>query len=148
MNEKALPPPSAGSTQMTPPCASTTRRQTARPIPLPVGRAAHAREHVEDPRRLVGVDADAVVAHGHDPLVAAAPRGDVDERRLLAAELDRVADEVLQDAAQMARVAVDLGQRAALQLAPASQLRAQVLADLGHQRAEVDALGRSSPARA
>ena len=37
VNEKALPPPSTGSTQMTPSCASTTRRQTARPIPLPSG---------------------------------------------------------------------------------------------------------------
>src|SRR3954462_6529494 len=35
VKRNALPPPSAGSTQMRPPWASTTRRQTARPIPTP-----------------------------------------------------------------------------------------------------------------
>ena len=35
VKRKALPPPSAGSTQMRPPWASTTRRHTARPMPVP-----------------------------------------------------------------------------------------------------------------
>ena len=35
VKRKALPPPSAASTQMRPPWASTTRRHTARPIPVP-----------------------------------------------------------------------------------------------------------------
>jgi hypothetical protein len=35
VKRNALPPPSAGSTQMRPPWASTIRRQTASPIPMP-----------------------------------------------------------------------------------------------------------------
>ena len=62
------PPPSAGSTQMRPPWASTTRRQTARPMPVP-SVSARARANIPKIRPACsGIDADAVVAHGHDPV--------------------------------------------------------------------------------
>ena len=106
---------SAASTQMRPPWASTIRRQTASPMPDAVDLMVGAREHAEDPGRLVGVDADAVVAHRHDPLLAVAQRGDLDPRGVVAAELDRVGEQVLQHAAQLARIALDLGQLADLE---------------------------------
>src|SRR5206468_7185881 len=63
-----------------------------------------ALEDDEDPRGVLGIEADAVVADGEDPLVAFAPGRDMDEGRGLAAELDRVADQILEDLPESNRV--------------------------------------------
>ena len=49
VKRNALPPPSAGSTQMRPPWPSMMRRHTASPIPAPSTCVVRAREHAEDP---------------------------------------------------------------------------------------------------
>ena len=67
-----------------------------------------AGEHREDTPRVLAVDPDAVVLHGHDPLFAAALRNDLDARRVLAAELQRVPDEVLHDPSELSRVGPNL----------------------------------------
>src|SRR5512139_952417 len=53
-------------------------------------------EDQEDPVGVAGIDADAVVGAGELPHLAVEPRPDVHVGRLLAPELDRVADEVLE----------------------------------------------------
>ena len=114
VKRNALPAP-ADSTQMRPPWASTMRRHTARPIPTPSTSLVGAGEHAEDPGRLVRIDAEAVVAHGHDPLPAVAQRRDLDPQRRRAAVLHGVPEQVLQHAAQLPRVALDLRQLADLE---------------------------------
>ena len=62
---------------------------------------------------------------------------DLDARRAVAVELHRVADQVLQHAAQLARVAVDLGQRADLERrARRLQAGAQIGGHLAHDVVE------------
>src|SRR3954454_9040920 len=78
-------------------------------------RALEARARVqaleddEDPLVVLGVDPDAVVGHGEAPGAVVALGADRDARGLVAAELDRVADQVLEHQPQQRRVALDGG---------------------------------------
>ena len=67
-------------------------------------------EDQKDAIQRLGGNADAVVAHGEQPMVFV-PRGvHVDLRRLLAAELHRVAEEVLEQLHELRAVGPDGGQ--------------------------------------
>src|SRR4029079_590793 len=70
------------------------------PLHLPLD----AREHPADSPRVLAAHAHVRRDHGHDPLLAAVAGGDLDSRRLVAVELERVPDEVLQHPAKLARV--------------------------------------------
>src|SRR4051812_48902665 len=78
--------------------------------PYALGLVVRAREHAEDPARVVGLDARSVVTHGHDPSPAVAQRRHLDPWRRLATELQRVRDEVLKHAAQLPGITLDVGQ--------------------------------------
>src|SRR4051794_9442617 len=67
-----------------------------------VTAAVEAVERLEDLARVLGVHPDAVVGHGeaHEPVVARRADGD---SRLALRELDRVADEVLENLAEIGR---------------------------------------------
>ena len=73
-NSLPWPRPVAVAASTVPPCISTRRFTSVRPMPSPparaLERAVDLREHVEDARQLVGGDADAVVVHADDGLVA------------------------------------------------------------------------------
>ena len=117
--------------------AATHRQADANAIDL----AVRTREHLEDPGRLVGVDSDPVVTHGHDPSVAVAQCRELDPGRRFATELERVADHVLQHAAKLPAVSVDLRQLADFERrASGLQTRAQVLGDFGGEPPQRDPL--------
>src|SRR5262249_55879941 len=61
-----------------------------------LGPVMQSLEDDEDAVRELGLDSDPVVGHGEEPVVIAAGRGDPDHWRLLPAEFDGVADEVLE----------------------------------------------------
>src|SRR3569833_517623 len=84
-----------------------------------------ALEDEEDALTVLGVHPDAVVGAGELPAGAVAAGADVHARRLVAVELDRVADEVLQQLGVQRLVA-----RQARQLV-GGHLRAAVLTELG-----------------
>ena len=65
-----------------------------------------ALEDDEDPVGVLGVDADAVVGHGELPALAVAARRDAHQRRLVAVELDRVGDQVLEHESEQRALAV------------------------------------------
>src|SRR5436309_3357603 len=62
--------------------------------------AVQTREHAEDALGLRRVDADPVVPNAEAPAVGHLGRPDADARRLVAGELDRVRDQVLEQLAQ------------------------------------------------
>ena len=66
--------------------------------------AVQALEHDEDALEVLGLDADAVVAHPQVPLLPLLGRADVDARRRGAAELEGVADQVLEELAHLVLV--------------------------------------------
>src|SRR5437764_14176871 len=76
--------------------------------------AVQTREHAEDALGLRRVDADPVVPNAEAPAVGHLGRPDADARRLVAGELDRVRDQVLEQLAQSARVPGDRRQRSDL----------------------------------
>ena len=51
----------------------------------------------EDTFGILGLDSDAVVLEGKDPLIAAYYRGNMDPRWLLSAVFDAVTDQILKD---------------------------------------------------
>ena len=106
MNLKTEPEPGVDSTQMRPPWRSTIFLQIARPMPVPgYSRAAvQALEQHEDALEVLGRDADAVVAHREAPAGVARLGLDVHLRRLGAAELDRVAEQVLEQLGELRRI--------------------------------------------
>src|SRR5207245_11000974 len=61
------------------------------------GPLVQALEYHEDPFGVLGLDPDAVVAEGEQPERLVPGAGDHDTRRLAAAELQRVAEQVLED---------------------------------------------------
>src|SRR5215208_280047 len=81
--------------------ALADRKAHARPRVLVL--AVEPLEHVEDPLSLVRIDADAVVAHRDDALAVDTLGADRDNRRLLAMELDRVADQVSEKSLELGR---------------------------------------------
>ena len=141
MKRNALPPP-VGRLDPDPPAVRLDDAPAHRqPDPRAVDLLVRAREHAEDPARLGGVDAEAVVAHRHDPFLAVGDRRDVDPQRRVAAELHRVREQVLQHAPQLPRVALDLRQLADLERrARLVEPTVEVLGDLGHELAEPDRL--------
>src|SRR2546423_1167244 len=68
-------------------------------------------EGPEDPARLIGREADAVVGDREPAPAVARLRADAHDRAPAVGELHRVADEVLDELAQPPRVALDAGQR-------------------------------------
>ncbi len=66
-------------------------------------------EDLEDPLPVLGRDADAIVAHREDPLLTGPLGRDVDARRAVA-ELQRVADQVLEELDELDRVGEHRGQ--------------------------------------
>src|SRR3954453_13534431 len=62
-------------------------------------------EDHEDPPRVARVEPDPVIADREHPLLALASGGEVDVGRALAPELDRVADQVLEELADLGAVA-------------------------------------------
>ena len=74
------------------------------PVPGYSRAAVQALEDDEDAVGVLGLDADAVVAHREQPVAAArARRATWTRGRLVAAELDGVADQVLEELAQLRR---------------------------------------------
>ena len=67
--------------------------------------AVQALEDAEDALGVARVDPDAVVGHPEQPGVALALGGHLDARRVFGPELDPVADQVLEQLAQLALVA-------------------------------------------
>src|SRR5437763_12165784 len=91
-----------------------------------------ALEHLEDALAVARVDADAVVGDREVPRVGLAARGDLHQRSRLAAELQRVGDQVLEQLRELHPVALDGGQDAVDDLALAvGALLAQALEHLG-----------------
>src|SRR5581483_5430123 len=74
-----------------------------------------ALEHLKDALHMARLDADSVVRHGHLALVAARIGPDAHHGRLLAAELDGVAEQVGEELGQEELVTADHRQSAALQ---------------------------------
>ena len=76
-NSLPCPGPRCGPRRV-PPCISTSRLTSDRPMPSPpcdaLERLVDLREHVEDPRQHLRRDADAVVDDAHDHRVAVAAR--------------------------------------------------------------------------
>ena len=101
-----------------------------------------ALEDDEDAIGVLGVDPDPVVGHRELEHVAVAPRRDLHARRLVAAELDRVGDQVLQDEPEQRPLAVDLGQAPAHLDGGAASPRSRARASSGvlHELADVDEL--------
>src|SRR5439155_2048523 len=98
-----------------------------------------ALEHLEDALAVARVDADAVVGDLEVPVLALAARADLDARGGLAAELQRVGDEVLEQLGELHPVAVDGGQIGGEHLpARLGDLLAQALEHLAQQLADVD----------
>ena len=69
-----------------------------------------ALEQHEDALEVFAGDADAVVVHCESPLMTGRLDAQVHHRRLVAAELDRVGQQVLEQLQQLHRVALDGGQ--------------------------------------
>src|SRR5207344_1466513 len=63
----------------------------------------------EDPLRVLRIDADCVVLHREAPAFVGLLDADVHARGLLVAELQRVADEVLEELDELRRIGADLG---------------------------------------
>src|SRR3954469_315877 len=82
--------------------------------PLVGGPRVQALEDDEDPVRVLRLDADAVVRAAEAPRVVVGLGVEADDGRRLAAELHRVADEVLEDEPQQRPVAADGRQRPVL----------------------------------
>src|SRR5205814_2210421 len=81
---------------------------------LVAGARVQALEDDEDAVGVLGVDPDPVVLAAEAPEAVLALGGEADDRRGVAAELDRVADEVLEHEPQQPGVAAHRGQRAGL----------------------------------
>ena len=113
-NQKTDPPPSRSSTPIVPPCASTIRRQVARPMPDALDGLVEAGQRREDPLPLVGGDAPAAVAHldrGGVRRAACAADLDLAARSPSTGELRRVVDQVHQHRAQLGGVTAHARQR-------------------------------------
>lgn len=73
--------------------------------------AVQSLKNQEDFIDVLLLEADAVVSHAEYPLLWFIADRDVDSRRTLGAELDRVAQQILKDLRQLRQVGADLGQR-------------------------------------
>ena len=111
VKRKVLPWPGRDSTQIRPPCRSTTLLQIASPIPVPgyLSRPCSRWKIWKIRSPVLRRDADAVVAHREDPLLTGPLGRDVDARRAVA-ELQRVADQVLEELDELGRVGEHRGQ--------------------------------------
>jgi hypothetical protein len=90
------PRPARASTQIFPPLCSTIFLQIARPIPLP-GYSVRA-WRLEDYKNILRVfrrNADPVIAHAEQPLLARFLGLHGNRRRFFPAKLDRVPDQIL-----------------------------------------------------
>ena len=101
----------AARAQTRPPIARTSRAHTNRPMPAPAVDAGSRRgavEQVEQPLRLVRLDARAIVADAHRHLVVAGPdvHDDLD-RRALPTVLGGVRQQVADDLLEVGRVGDD-----------------------------------------
>ena len=82
---------------MRPPWRSMIFLQIAKPMPVPgYSLPCATLEHLEEPLGLLRVNADAVVPDGKPPVLVLLDSGDMNPRGVLTAELEGVADEVLQ----------------------------------------------------
>ena len=151
MKLKVAPCPGSDSTQIRPPWRSTILLQIARPMPVPgyCLSGVQALEDQEDAILVLRVDADAVVAHGEQPMVSLPAGVHVDLRRRFAAELQRVADEVLEQLGQLRRVGPDGRQFAVRDFGSCLlDARVEVVQGLPQRRTRVgrrSVLGRGCP---
>jgi hypothetical protein len=103
VKQKVDPWPGSDSTQTRPPCTSTMRFTSVRPMPVPKDCGSSLSKSVEDAIVVPRIDADAVVAHEEErpALPVVAPASDRDAGLPLAAhEVARIVDEVLRDLEQ------------------------------------------------
>ena len=110
VRRKQLPRPGSDHTSSSPPCTIASSSEIASPRPVPPverWRDGSARQNRSKTRAMSAGDMpDAVVAHRDRDGARVAV--DVDHDRLALAVVDRVAEQVLQDAADAARVDVGL----------------------------------------
>ena len=109
VSRKQAPWPGSPQASSQPPCSRASSSEIARPRPVPPGRAraggVGTPEAVEHQGRLPGSQPDAEVAHRHGHGVVVVGDRDVDPAEV--AVLDRVLDQVADDAVHATRVAVD-----------------------------------------
>ena len=72
--------------------------------------AVEALEDCEDVAGVLGIDAEAIVGNGKNPVPAGFAGREVDARGIIAVIFDRVRDEILQQLAEVGLINHDLGQ--------------------------------------
>ena len=113
VNLKMEPWPACDSTQILPPQCSTIFLQMARPIPLPgiLGPGVQALEDDKNFSAVLRRNADPVIAHAEQPLLARFLGLHGDHRRFFPAKLDRVSDQILEDLRHLRAVRPNRRQR-------------------------------------
>lgn len=112
MKKKIAPAPGSDSTQIRPPYRSAIILDMASPMPVH-GVFVVGVKPLEDRENTVlvlGIDSYSIVTHGEDPLAAFGSGTNVDlTRSARIAELDGIADEILEELGQFLGIGLDRG---------------------------------------